>query len=127
MQKKVIESKQAPQAIGTYSQAIEANGFLFLSGQIPLDPLTMTMVPGDIGVQTKQVFRNIEAVLESAGATLENVVKLTVYLTDLAHFAKVNEIMAEIFTQPYPARAVVQVSALPKGGEIEIEVVAVHA
>lgn len=125
MQKKVIYTDLAPQAIGTYSQAIATNGFLFLSGQIPLDPSTMTVVPGDIGVQTKQVFQNIQAVLEEAGVTLQQVVKLTIYLTNLAHFAKVNEIMAEVFTEPYPARAVVQVSALPKGAEIEVETVSV--
>lgn len=125
MQKKVIHTQKAPQAIGTYSQAISVNGFLFLSGQIPLDPTTMTLVPGGISAQTKQVFQNIQAVLEEAGAALQHVVKLTIYLTNLAHFAKVNEIMAEIFAQPYPARAVVQVSALPKGAEIEIEAVSV--
>lgn len=125
MQKKVIHTQQAPQAIGTYSQAIAVNGFLFLSGQIPLNPATMTLVEGGIGAQTKQVFQNIQAVLEEAGVTLQHVVKLTIYLTNLAHFAAVNEIMTEVFAQPYPARAVVQVSALPKGADIEVEAVSV--
>lgn len=125
MQKKIIETDKAPQAIGTYSQAIAANGFLFLSGQIPLDPVKMELVIGDISVQTEEVFQNIKAVLEAAGAGLVNITKLTVYLTELSHFAKVNEVMAKLFVKPYPARAVVQVSALPKGAEIEVDAIAV--
>lgn len=125
MQKKIIETDKAPQAIGTYSQAVAANGFLFLSGQIPLNPVKMELVVGDISVQTEQVFQNIKAVLETAGAGLVNITKLTVYLTELSHFAKVNEVMAKLFVKPYPARAVVQVSALPKGADIEVDAIAI--
>lgn len=125
MQKKVIESKHAPRAIGTYSQAISVNGFLFLSGQIPLDPSKLELVSGDISIQAEQVFCNLKAVLESSGANLKNIVKLTVYLTDLIHFDKINEAMAKFFPKPYPARAVVQVAALPKGAAIEVDAIAV--
>lgn len=124
MQKQPIHTEKAPQAIGTYSQAIVANGFLFLSGQIPLDPITMNLVTGDITVQAEQVFHNMQAVLEAAGASLQQVVKLTVYLTDLSDFTVINTVMAKWFKQPYPARAVLQVSALPKGAKLEIDAIA---
>lgn len=122
-EKNSISTDQAPAAIGPYSQAIQTGKLVFLSGQIPLDPATMELVPGDIEAQTQQVFRNLKAVAAAAGADLDNAVKLTIFLTDLADFARVNDIMAQQFSEPYPARATVQVSALPKGAQVEIEAV----
>lgn len=124
MSKRVINTKQAPQAIGTYSQAVEANGVVYLSGQIPLDPDSMELVE-DIRGQIHQVFRNLEAVAEAAGSTLADAVKLTIYLTDLSDFAVVNEVMAEYISEPFPARAAVQVSALPRGAQVEADAILV--
>ena len=120
---KIIETENAPKAIGTYSQAVKVNGFLFISGQIPLAPLTMELVEG-IENQINQVFENINQILKADGMDFSNVVKLSVLLKDLSHFEKVNEIMASIFSKPYPARAAYEVSKLPKGSSVEIETIA---
>ena len=120
---KIIETRNAPKAIGTYSQAVKVNGFLFISGQIPLDPSTMELVEG-IENQINQVFENINQILKADGMDFSNVVKLSVLLEDLSHFEKVNEIMASIFSKPYPARAAYEVSKLPKGSSVEIETIA---
>ena len=120
---KIIETDNAPKAIGTYSQAVKVNGFLFISGQIPLDPSTMELVEG-IENQINQVFENINQILKASGMDFSNVVKLSVLLEDLSHFEKVNEIMANIFSKPYPARAAYEVSKLPKGSSVEIETIA---
>ena len=120
---KIIETENAPKAIGTYSQAVKVNGFLFISGQIPLDPSTMELVEG-IENQINQVFENINQILKADGMDFSNVVKLSVLLDDLNHFEKVNEIMASIFSKPYPARAAYEVSKLPKGSSVEIETIA---
>ncbi len=121
MSRQSIHTKRAPEAIGTYSQAIRAGDTLYLSGQIPLDPATMQLVTGDIEAEIRRVFENLKAVAEAAGGSLANAVKMTVFLTDLAHFAKVNEIMASYCSQPYPARAAVGVAQLPRGARVEIE------
>ncbi len=120
---KIVETDNAPKAIGTYSQAVKVNGFLFISGQIPLDPSTMELVEG-IENQINQVFENIKQILKADGMDFSNVVKLSVLLEDLSHFEKVNEIMAQIFSKPYPARAAYEVSKLPKGSSVEIETIA---
>ena len=120
---KIIETDNAPNAIGTYSQAVRVNGFLFISGQIPLDPSTMELVEG-IENQINQVFENINQILKADGMDFSNVVKLSVLLEDLSHFEKVNEIMASIFSKPYPARAAYEVSKLPKASSVEIETIA---
>ena len=120
---KIIETENAPKAIGTYSQAVKVKGFLFISGQIPLDPSTMELVEG-IENQINQVFENINQILKADGMDFSNVVKLSVLLEDLSHFEKVNEIMASIFSKPYPARAAYEVSKLPKGSLVEIETIA---
>lgn len=122
--KLLVESKNAPQAIGTYSQAIRAGGAVYLSGQIGLDPETMQMAEG-IDTQIHRVFLNLQAVAAAAGATLDDMVKLTIYLTDLTHFPRVNEIMADYFKQPYPARATIGVAALPRNALVEIDAVLV--
>jgi reactive intermediate/imine deaminase len=116
-----ITTPLAPQAIGTYSQAIRAGNTVYLSGQIPLDPATGEMVAGDMEAQVRRVFENLKAVAVAAGGDLSRIVKLTVYLTDLAHFALVNRVMAEYFSQPYPARAAVGVAALPRGAAVEMD------
>jgi reactive intermediate/imine deaminase len=121
----IISTNQAPEAIGTYSQAVKVGGTAYLSGQIPLDPQTMMLVEGDTGSQINQVFKNLQAVCEAAGGHLNDIVKLNIYLTDLGCFALVNEIMAEWFSQPYPARAAVGVAQLPKGAEVEMDAVMV--
>lgn len=121
--KKAIASAAAPQAIGTYSQAIEAGGMVFLSGQIPLDPATMQLVPGDARAQVNRVFDNLAAVASAAGATLNDMVRVTVYLTDLAQFAVVNEVMMQRFSEPYPARAVVGVQSLPRNAVVEVDAI----
>ena len=118
--KKKIESEKAPKALGTYSQAIESDNIIYLSGQIPLDPQSMELVAGK-EQQIKQVFRNLRAVCEEAGSTLNNIVKLNVYLKDIQIFSSVNEIMKDFFDEPYPARAVVQVAKLPLDAQIEVE------
>ena len=120
---KIIETDNAPKAIGTYSQALKVNGFLFISGQIPLDPSTMELVEG-IENQINQVFENINQILKADGMDFSNIVKLSVLLEDLSNFEKVNEIMANIFSKPYPARAAYEVSKLPKGSSVEIETIA---
>lgn len=118
-----IHSEKAPAAIGPYSQAIKSGSLVFLSGQIPLDPESMEIVSGDVAAQTHQVFKNLIAVAEAAGCSLSNAVKLTIYVIDLNDFATVNEIMAGYFSEPYPARATIQVSALPKGSAVEIDAI----
>ena len=118
-----VHSDSAPAAIGPYSQAIKAGPFVFLSGQIPLDPKSMEIVSDDIAAQTHQVFKNLIAVADAAGGSLSNAAKLTIYLTDLGDFAVVNEIMAGYFSEPYPARATIQVSALPKRSAVEIDAI----
>ena len=123
MSRNVIHTELAPQAIGTYSQAVRAGDTVYLSGQVPLDPKTMQLVEGDIEAQIRRVFENLKAVATAAGASLAQAVKLNVYLTDLKHFAKVNEVMAQYCAQPYPARAAVGVAALPRGAQVEIECV----
>ncbi len=123
MTRKIIKTGDAPAAIGPYSQAVRHGDTVFLSGQIPLDPSTMQLVEGDITAQAHRVFRNLSAVCEAAGSGLDGIVKLTIYMTDLRHFAQVNEIMAEYFSEPYPARATVEVSGLPLGAEVEVEAV----
>ncbi len=125
MIKKVINTDQAPQAIGTYSQAIRTGDTVYLSGQIPLQPDTMTLVTGDITDQIRQVFDNLQAVAQAAGGTLADIVKLNIYLTDLDHFTAVNRIMADYIAEPYPARAAVGVAALPKGAQVEMDAVLV--
>lgn len=119
----IVQTDQAPAAIGTYSQAVRAGALLFISGQIPLDPGTMQLVSDDPRAQIHQVFRNLRAVAQAAGGSLDQAVKVTVFLTDLGHFPLVNEIMAEYFNQPYPARAAVGVAALPRGARVEIEAI----
>lgn len=123
MQKTIISTKKAPEAIGTYSQAVDitGNSTIYLSGQIPLVPETMEIVEGDISTQIHQVFKNLIAVCEAANGNLNNIVKLNIFLTDLNHFSTVNEIMAQYFNTPYPARAAVGVKALPKGALIEMD------
>ncbi|MEZ5553721.1 MAG: RidA family protein [Pseudomonadales bacterium] len=125
MTRRAISTTAAPAAIGTYSQAIEAGGMVFLSGQIPLVPDTMVLVDGDIRAQTEQVFVNLAAVATAAGGSLDDIVKLTVYLTDLSHFPIVNETMSRHFSEPFPARAAIGVSALPKGAGVEVEAIMV--
>jgi len=122
--KNVVSSPAAPAAIGPYSQAIEANGFVFLSGQIPLDPATGQMIEGDVVAQTERVMQNLEAVLAAAGCSFADVVRSGIFLTDLGDFAKVNEVYARRFPSAPPARATVQVSALPRGARVEIEMTA---
>jgi len=123
LSKTTIQTDRAPAAIGTYSQAVRHGDLVFLSGQIPLDPATMELLEGDFEARARQVFDNLRAVAEAAGGTLDQVLKVNVYLTNLADFATVNAVMAEYFEQPYPARAAVGVAALPKGADIEAEAV----
>ncbi len=121
MSKEPIHSPRAPAAIGPYSQAIRAGNTIYLSGQIPLNPTTMELVKGDVRAQARQVFDNLAAVAQAAGGSLENAVRLTIYLTDLAHFPVVNEIMAEYCKEPYPARVTIGVSQLPRGAAVEVD------
>jgi reactive intermediate/imine deaminase len=123
MSRKIIHTDRAPKAIGTYSQAVRAGDTVYLSGQIPLDPATMELVTGDIEKEIRRVFDNLKAVAEAAGSSLAQAVKVNVYLTDLANFAKVNEVMAQYISEPYPARAAVGVAQLPRGARVEIEAV----
>ena len=118
-----VQTDRAPAAIGTYSQAVESGGLVFLSGQIPLDPASMELAAGGMRAQIVRVFDNLKAVAEAAGCGLDDCLKLTVYLTDLAHFPLVNEVMAEYFSEPYPARAAVGVAALPKGAAVEMDAI----
>jgi|TARA_R110000822_G_scaffold187752_14_gene326687 reactive intermediate/imine deaminase len=119
--KAAISTEKAPAAIGTYSQAIKVNNTVYLSGQIPLDPETMSVVDGGIDAEIEQVFKNLTAVCEAAGGELKDIVKLNIFLTDLGNFATVNEIMARYFSEPYPARAAIGVKALPKGVGVEMD------
>jgi len=125
MTKQIIQSDKAPQAIGTYSQAVRIDRTVYLSGQIPLVPETMTIVEGDISAQITQVFDNLQAVATAAGGDFSDIVKLNVFLTDLAHFPIVNEIMGRYFQPPYPARAAIGVAALPKAADVEMDAIMV--
>jgi len=125
MTKKVIQTDKAPKAIGPYSQAIQAGNFLFLSGQIPLNPKTGELIQGDIREQTQQVLENIKRILESQGLRMENMVKSTIFLKDIANFNQVNEVYGNYFPSSPPARSTVEVSKLPRNAEIEIEAIAV--
>jgi reactive intermediate/imine deaminase len=119
-----ITTKDAPAAIGPYSQAVRAGGYVFLSGQIPLDPVTGQMVQGDVAAQADRVLKNLQAILVAAGSDFADVVRTTIYLVDMAHFATVNEVYARYFVAPYPARVTVQVAALPRGALVEIDAIA---
>lgn len=121
MTRKIIQTDQAPAAIGTYSQAVACDDTVYLSGQIPLDPKTMTLVNATIEDEIHQVFRNLKAVCEAAGGSLAGIAKLNIFLTDLAHFTKVNEIMSNYFSAPYPARAAIGVASLPRGARVEAD------
>lgn len=123
MAREIIHTDKAPQAIGTYSQAVKTGSTVYLSGQIPLVPETMDMVEGDMAAQIRRVFDNLGAVAAAAGGGLADIAKLNIFLTDLSHFPLVNEIMAEYFQQPYPARAAVGVAALPKGAAVEMDAI----
>lgn len=125
MSMKSIHTNQAPAAIGPYSQAIEANGMIFASGQIPIDPATGQFVEGGIQEQTRQALTNARSILQAAGTDMENVIKTTVYLSDIHNFAAMNEVYAQFFTEPFPARSAVAVKDLPKGALVEIEVLAI--
>ena len=125
MKKEIITTDMAPKAIGPYSQAVKVDGFIFVSGQIPVDPVTNDVIKEDITAQTRQVLKNISSILEAAGAGLHDVVKTTVYLKDLKEFGAINRIYSEFFTAPFPARATVEVTSLPKGVGVEIDAIAV--
>jgi len=125
MTRQPIHSDNAPAAIGTYSQAIRSGDLVFLSGQIPLDPTTMEFVEGDFEARARQVFDNLRAVAEAAGGDLNQIVKLTIFLTDLGNFATVNSVMEDYFDQPFPARAAVGVASLPKGADVEADAIVV--
>ena len=125
MSRSIISTDKAPAAIGPYSQAVRAGNTVYFSGQIPLDPATGNLVQGDIALQTRRVFDNLKAVAEAAGSSLSAIVRVGIYVTDLANFATVNAVMAEYFQAPYPARSTIQVSALPKGAEVEVDAVLV--
>ena len=122
--KTVIATPEAPKAVGPYSQAIAVGDFLFCAGQIPLDPATGELVAGDVSAQAERVLQNIAGVLRANGMTFANVVKSTVFMVDLAHFAAMNTVYAKYFTEPFPARSTIQIAALPKGAQVEIEVIA---
>jgi len=122
--RKIVSTEQAPKAIGPYSQAVVSNGVAYLSGQIPLDPATGQLVEGDIGAQTERVFQNLKAVLEACGASMESVLKTTVYLKDMADFPKMNEVYARYFASNTPARSTVQVARLPRDVSVEIDAIA---
>ena len=123
MAKEIIKTDKAPQAIGPYSQAVKIGSTVYLSGQIPLHPKTMELVDGDMHTQVTQVFDNLSAVAEAAGGALRDITKLNVFLTDLSHFPLINEVMAQYFQEPYPARAAIGVAALPKGASVEMDAV----
>ena len=123
MTKKTIHTDAAPSAVGTYSQAVKVGQFVFISGQIPIVPETMEIVDGDFAARARQVFENLKAIAEESGGGLNDAVKLTIFLTDLGNFAAVNEVMAEYCDEPYPARAAVQVAALPKGVDVEADAI----
>jgi reactive intermediate/imine deaminase len=121
MSKRIISTAAAPPAIGPYSQAVRVGDTIWVSGQIPLDPVTKELVAGDIEAQVRRVFDNLKAIVTAAGASFDDVVKATIFLIDLSHFALVNKVMAEYFREPYPARAAVGVAALPRGAQVEVE------
>src|SRR3989338_4111687 len=121
--REIISTDKAPKAIGTYSQAVKVGSTVYLSGQIPLDPATMTMVDSSMEASIVRVFENLQAVAQAAGGSLQDVAKLNIFLTDLSHFALVNEVMARYFQQPYPARAAIGVASLPKGEQVEMDAV----
>ncbi len=123
MPREIIRTDKAPQAIGTYSQAVKAGSTVYLSGQIPLDPATMELVTDSVEAQIRRVFDNLKAVAEAAGGSLADVAKLNIFLTDLTHFALVNQVMAEYFSEPYPARAAIGVASLPKGAQVEMDAI----
>ena len=123
MSREIIQTSDAPKAIGTYSQAVKTGNTVYLSGQIPLDPATMTLVEGDMSAQITRVFDNLQSVARAAGGELSDIAKLNIFLTDLGHFALVNEIMAKYFQEPYPARAAVGVASLPKGAQVEMDAI----
>lgn len=123
MPRQIIRTERAPKAIGPYSQAVRVGDTVYLSGQIPLDPATGELVSGDIGAETRQVLDNLQAVAAAAGGSLDQVVKVTVFLTDMAHYSTVNELMSQYFREPYPARAAIAVAALPRAARIEMECV----
>ena len=123
MSREIIHTSNAPEAIGTYSQAVKVGDVVYLSGQIPLVPETMTVIEGDFATQVRRVFDNLSAVAAAAGGSLQYVIKLNIYLTDLAHFGTVNEIMADYFQQPYPARAAIGVASLPKDVPVEMDAI----
>lgn len=125
MQREIISTPNAPQAIGTYSQAVKIGTTVYLSGQIPLIPETMNLIEGEMSAQIHQVFKNLKAVAQAAGGDLKDTAKLNVFLTDLSHFPLVNQIMAEYFSQPYPARAAIGVASLPKGAQVEMDAILV--
>lgn len=125
MSREIIHTEKAPQAIGTYSQAVKIDNTVYLSGQIPLIPESMEMVEGDMEAQIRRVFDNLSAVAEAAGGTLADIAKLNIFLTDLGHFPLVNDVMADYFQQPYPARAAVGVASLPKGAGVEMDAILV--
>lgn len=125
MSKTIISTQEAPQAIGTYSQAVRTGNTVYLSGQIPLVPETMELVTGDIAEQVRQVFRNLAAVANAAGGSLNDCVKVHVFLTDLVNFPVVNQVMSEFFAEPYPARAAIGVAALPRGAQVEVDCIMV--
>jgi len=127
MQRQIISTPDAPKAIGTYSQAVKVGDTVYISGQIPLDPATGQLVSGDIEAEIRRAFDNLKAIAVAAGGTLADVAKLSVFLTDLGHFAKVNEIMATYFREPYPARAALGVASLPRGARVEVECVLILA
>ena len=126
MPREPVATERAPAAIGPYSQAVRASGSVYLSGQIPLDPATGELVAGDIAAQARRVFDNLRAVCEAAGASLDDVVRVGIYLMDLADFAAVNAVMADYFQAPYPARSTIQVSGLPRGARIEVDAIVAH-
>jgi len=125
MAREIISTTNAPAAIGPYSQAVRAGNTVYFSGQIPLDPATGNLVEGDVSVQARRVFDNLVAVAEAAGGSLEKIVRVGIYVTDLASFAAVNAVMAEYFQQPYPARSTIEVSGLPKAAQVEVDAVMV--
>jgi reactive intermediate/imine deaminase len=125
MSRSIVATDQAPAAIGPYSQAVRSGNTVYLSGQIPLDPGTGALVDGDIAAQTRRVFDNLTAVCVAAGGTLADIVRVGIYVVDLAHFATVNAVMAEYFAQPYPARSTIQVAALPKAAQVEVDAILV--
>ena len=125
MSRQIIHTDSAPAAIGPYSQAVKAGNTVYLSGQIPLDPATMELVSDDVAAQARQVFNNLAAVCDAAGGSLSKIVRVGIYLTDLARFAEVNAVMAEFFDAPYPGRSTIEVSALPRGARVEVDAVMV--